>query len=116
MNGDMMGANNPCNFDSTADTLGFIPMARTGPLARIRIDGLTETDFNALLNLAQNREELGNNLTLAEVDGEVRLFWNNDIGDSACWRFPEKKRAAVKDAILEDLKAYEQANSKRGLF
>ncbi len=116
MNGDMMGANNPCNFDASTDMLGFIPMNKTGPLARVRIDGLTEADFGALLNLAQNQEELGSNLILAEVDGEVRLFWNNDIGDSACWRFPEKNRAVVKNAVMEDLQAYEQANSKRGLY
>ncbi|MFQ5863581.1 MAG: hypothetical protein ACE5IC_10760 [Candidatus Brocadiales bacterium] len=116
MNGDMMGANNPCNFDSTTDTLGFVSMTKTGPLARVRIDGLTEADFTALLSLAQDREDLGNNLILAEVDKEVRLFWNNDIGDSACWRFPEKKRVVVKDAIMEDLRAYNQASAKRGLF
>ncbi|MFQ5956995.1 MAG: hypothetical protein ACE5KK_04410 [Candidatus Brocadiales bacterium] len=116
MNGDMMGANNPCNFDSTTDTLGFIQMTKTGPLARVRIDGLTEVDFNALLNLAQGQEELGNNLILAEVNGETRLFWNNDIGDSACWRFPEKKRTVVKNAITEDLQAHDQASTKRGMF
>lgn len=116
MNGDMMGANDPTRFDSAGDMLGFLPMAKTGPLARVRIDGLTEADFNALLGLAQNHEDLGSNLTLAEVDGEVRLFWNNDVGDSSCWRFPEKKRAVVKNAVMEDLKAYEQSSSKRGLF
>ncbi len=116
MNGDMMGANDPSNFDSTCDTLGFLPMTKSGPMARVRIDCLTEADFNALLGLAQDKEDLGNNLILAEVGGETRLFWNNDIGDGACWRFPEKKRAAVKNAIVEDLEAYKRASAKRGMF
>lgn len=114
MNGDMMGANNPSNFDSTSDTLGFITMTKSGPMARARIDDLTEADFNALLGLAKDREEIGSDLILAEVDGEVRLFWNNDIGDSACWRFPEKKRAVVKNAVMEDVQAYEKSNAKGG--
>ncbi len=114
MNGDMMGANNPCNFDSTTDTLGFITMTKSGPMARVRIDGLTEADFNALFALAQDNKDLGNYLTLAEVDGEVRLFWNNDVGDSACWRFPEKRRPVVEKAVLEELQAYNQSSAKGG--
>jgi hypothetical protein len=116
MNGDMMGANDPTRFDSGCDTLGLVPMPKSGPLARAKIECLTESDFNALLNLAENREELGDNHILAEVDGEVRLFWNNDIGDSVCWRFPEKNRAVVKDAVTEDLKSNESGAGRGGLL
>lgn len=116
MNGDMMGANDPTRFDSGCDTLGLVPMPKSGPLARVKIDGLTESDFNALLNLAENREDIGDNHILAEVDGEVRLFWSNDIGDSVCWRFPEKNRAVVKDAVAEDLKSNESGAGRGGLL
>ncbi len=116
MNGDMMGANDPTRFDSGCDTLGLLPMTKSGPLARVKIDGLTESDFSALLNLTEDREDLGDNLTLAEVDGEVRLFWNNDVGDSVCWRFPEKNRSVVKDAVMEDLKSNESGAGRGGLL
>lgn len=115
MNGDMLDAGSPMSYQAAKDTLGFIPMTKAGSMVQVRIEGLAEADFSALLRLASGHEELGHNLILAEVDGEVRLYWHNDVGDSACWRFPEKKREAVKTAVLSDIQSYEKA-TKRGLF
>lgn len=117
MNGDMLEAGSPASFQAARDTLGFITMTKTGPMVQVKIEGLTEGDFSALLKLAKGHEELGNNLILAEVEDEVRLFWHNDIGDSACWRFPGKKREAVKIAALADIQSFNKLTSaKGGLF
>jgi hypothetical protein len=117
MNGDMIDARTPSSYEATQDTLGLVPMAKTGGMVSGKIECLTEADFAALLKLAQGREELGNNLILAEAQGEVRLFWHNDIGDSVCWRFVGKKREAVKNAVLADVQSFKKMTSaKGGLF
>ncbi len=115
MNGDMIDARTPGSFEVTQDTLGLIPMAKTGRLVSGKIECLTEADFAALLKLAKDHEDLDNNLILAETQGETRLFWHNDVGDSACWRFAEKKREAVKNAVLADLESFKKM-TKGGLF
>jgi hypothetical protein len=116
MNGDMIDARTPSSYETTQDTLGLVPAVKTGGMVSNKIENLTEADFAALLKLAQGHEDLGNNLILAEIPGEVRLYWHNDIGDSVCWRFVGKKREAVKGAILADLQSFKKMSAKGGLF
>lgn len=117
MNGDMLDARTPSSYESTQDTLGLVPMTKTGSMVSSKVECLTEADFAALLKIAQGHEELGNNIVLAETQGEVRLFWHNDIGDSVCWRFFGKKREAVKNAVLADIQSFKKMTSgKGGLF
>ncbi|HHT9132328.1 MAG TPA: hypothetical protein ACFYED_07560 [Candidatus Tripitaka californicus] len=120
MNGDMLDARTPSSYETTQHTLGLVPMIKTGGMVSGKIECLTEADFTALLKIAQGHEELGNNIILASASGgqgEVRLFWHNDIGDSACWRFVGKKREAVKNAVLSDIQSFKKMTSgKGGLF
>lgn len=116
MNGDMIDARTPNSYETTQDTLGLIPVATTGGMVSAKIECLTEADFAALLKIAHGHEELGNNIILAETQGEVRLFWHNDIGDSVCWRFIGKKREAVKNAVLADIQSFKKMSAKGGLF
>ncbi|MFN3466727.1 MAG: hypothetical protein ACK4WF_03390 [Candidatus Brocadiales bacterium] len=121
MNGDMIDARTPSSYESTQDTLGLVPMTKTGGMVSGKIECLTEADFSALLKIAERHEELGvgsspATLILAETQGEVRLFWHNDVGDSVCWRFVGKKREAVKNAILADIQSFKKTSAKGGLF
>src|SRR3989338_8417829 len=116
MNGDMLDARTPSSYETTQHTLGLVPMTKTGGMVSGKIECLTEADFAALLKIAQGHEELSDNIILAETQGEVRLFWHNDIGDSTCWRFVGKKREAVKNAVLTDIQSFKKMTSKGGLF
>ena len=121
MNGDMLDARTPSSYETTQDTLGLVPMTKTGGIVSGKIECLTEADFAALLKITQGHEELGvgsgpATLILAETQGEVRLFWHNDIGDSTCWRFVGKKREVVKNAVLTDIQSFKKMTSTGGLF
>ena len=116
MNGDMLDARTPSSYETTQHTLGLVPMVKTGGMVSGKIECLTEADFAALLKIAQGHEELSDNIILAETQGEVRLFWHNDIGDSTCWRFVGKKREAVKNAVLADIQSFKKMTSTGSLF